>query len=590
MDNPKTQIVDRIKQANNVLVTVSANPSVDQLSAAIGLTLMLNKLGKHGTAVFSGKVPSTIEFLEPEKTLEKTTDSLRDFIIALDKSKADKLRYKVEENIVKIFITPYKTSISENDLNFSEGDFNVDVVVALGVAAQTDLDQAITANGRILHDATVISINNGPGGELGGIHWLDEAASSLSEMVFSLSSDLDKSLLDKQIATALLTGIVAETERFSNEKTSPLTMSVSAELMKAGANQQLVATKLQEKEKEPTPPEKPSSEVTQNLPQPPPGPGSLPTQIKVKPVEPPKPNEGTLEIKHEKPQITESEDETDKNDKEEPGLSQIHVDEQGNLRTLTDRQPAQPVQGPTTPPAPTSSPADNSRFVTQPPSLGGTLTANSRPEDLEPTTDALSMPSVDRPFLSHNADDGLKSRVPDEPPKAVMPTTYNETLTQLEKQIGSPHTDMPQPGQPVVTTPAGGTLAPQPATQNGSDLNQARSAVATAIDQNPAASATPLPPIAALNALPLYDLHDKGASTASSSPNTSTMSPVVDNFLPPTQPAARPYLAGNSAAMPAGGAQSNPVLSPQPNPVAQVNNQTSPLSPPPVPPPMVPFS
>src|ERR1700727_1170051 len=125
--DPKQQIVERLKQANNVLVTVSRNPSVDQLAACIGLTLLLNKLDKHAAAVFSGQVPSTIEFLKPEDTLEKTTDSLRDFIIALDKSKADKLRYKVEDQVVRIFITPYKTSIGQEDLEFSEGDFNVDV-------------------------------------------------------------------------------------------------------------------------------------------------------------------------------------------------------------------------------------------------------------------------------------------------------------------------------------------------------------------------------------------------------------------------------------------------------------------------------
>src|SRR5208283_2933513 len=118
MDNPRQQVIERLKQASNVLVTVSNNPSVDQLAACIGLALMLNKMGKHGTAVFSGEVPSTIEFLQPEKTIEKNTDSLRDFIIALDKSKADKLRYKVEDNIVRIFITPYKTSITEKDLDF----------------------------------------------------------------------------------------------------------------------------------------------------------------------------------------------------------------------------------------------------------------------------------------------------------------------------------------------------------------------------------------------------------------------------------------------------------------------------------------
>src|SRR5487761_1364891 len=130
MDEAKKQLVNKLKSANNVLVTVSRDPSVDQLAACLGLALLLNKQGKHTAAVFSGDVPSTLEFLQPEEILEKNTDSLRDFIIALDKSKADKLRYKVEDNVVRIFITPYRTSINEKDLEFSQGDFNVDLVVA----------------------------------------------------------------------------------------------------------------------------------------------------------------------------------------------------------------------------------------------------------------------------------------------------------------------------------------------------------------------------------------------------------------------------------------------------------------------------
>src|ERR1700690_3137041 len=129
----KQQIVERIKQANNILVTVSNNPSVDQLAACIGLTLLLNKMEKHATAIFSGKVPSTLEFLQPQKTIETNTDSLQDFIISLDKAKADKLRYKVEDQVVRIFITPYRTSLSEKDVIFSQGEINVEVVIALGV-------------------------------------------------------------------------------------------------------------------------------------------------------------------------------------------------------------------------------------------------------------------------------------------------------------------------------------------------------------------------------------------------------------------------------------------------------------------------
>ncbi|MDQ3065232.1 MAG: hypothetical protein M3Q36_03090, partial [bacterium] len=173
-------------------------------------------------------------------------DSLRDFIISLDKSKADKLRYKVEENVVKIFITPYRTSITEKDLEFTQGEINVDVVLALGVTQQEDLDQAITAHGRILHDATVIAVTHGEAqSTVGNINWQEPAASGLSEMLVSISEALQAGLIDAQIATAFLTGIVAETDRFSNPKTSPKVMTMSAQLMAAGANQQLIANELQ---------------------------------------------------------------------------------------------------------------------------------------------------------------------------------------------------------------------------------------------------------------------------------------------------------------------------------------------------------
>jgi nanoRNase/pAp phosphatase (c-di-AMP/oligoRNAs hydrolase) len=76
MNDPKIkqQIADKIKDVSNILVTVSNNPSVDELSAALGLTLLLNKMDKHATAVFSGHIPPAITFLDPEKTFEDTTD------------------------------------------------------------------------------------------------------------------------------------------------------------------------------------------------------------------------------------------------------------------------------------------------------------------------------------------------------------------------------------------------------------------------------------------------------------------------------------------------------------------------------------
>ena len=247
----KQRIIDSIKDVTNILVTVSANPSVDELSAALALTIFLNKLGKHATAVFSGEVPPAISFWNPDKTFEQTANSLRDFIIALDKEKADHLRYKVVDDAVKIFITPYRTTISEKDLEFSQGDYNVELVVALNVENGERIDAALTAHGKILHDAIVVTMTaGGVKSGLGSVDWHEDSASGVSEMMVELINDLrtQSAALDEQIATALLTGIVAVTNRFSNNLTSSRVMTVAANLMAIGANQQLVAMKIAESE------------------------------------------------------------------------------------------------------------------------------------------------------------------------------------------------------------------------------------------------------------------------------------------------------------------------------------------------------
>ncbi|NLA42931.1 hypothetical protein GX865_02110 [Candidatus Saccharibacteria bacterium] len=243
----KQQIVDSVKGADTILVTVGQNPSVDELSAALGLTMYFNDLGKHATAVVSGDIPPAITFLKPEKTFENSVDSLRDFVIALDKEKADHLRYKVDGDVVKIFITPYKTVISQKDLEYSQGDYNVEMVLALGVKSQDQLDKALSAHGRILHDASVATIGLEPS-TLGTMDWNDAGASSLCELAFGLTEDLKNETkpMTERVASALLTGVVAATDRFSNDKTTAESMTVSAKLMAIGANQQLIAAKLRE--------------------------------------------------------------------------------------------------------------------------------------------------------------------------------------------------------------------------------------------------------------------------------------------------------------------------------------------------------
>jgi hypothetical protein len=430
MDSAKSQLIDRLKTANTVLVTVSRNPSVDQLAACIGLTLIVNKLNKHGSAVFSGQIPSTIEFLKPEETIEKNTDSLRDFIIALDKNKADKLRYKVEDQMVRIFITPYRTSLSQSDLEFSQGDFNVELIIALGVKEQDDLDQAITAHGRILHDATVASVNIGSESSLGSINWSDPQASSLCEIVSDMASILGDNLLDTQIATALLTGIVAETDRFSNDKTSALTMSASSQLMAAGANQQLVATELAENN---SASEMSSPNLQNNS-------NGDPDDVQVD-------ENGTLSIKHSDGDDGEEEKQTSPDEEvslpepvevSEEDISESDKPEAPNI--ALDPKPVDEQQ------QEISELTSFNKFVSEPPRMGGMLTANSQPESYDPSTDPLSnieSPPVEEQTLTKA--------------NAIMPIGQQPVEPIVEPKLEVVNTP---PREPFHITPAGFTPPP----------------------------------------------------------------------------------------------------------------------------------
>ena len=237
-----SEVARKISESHNVLIALSSDPSVDEMAAAIGLSLYLDRLGKRATAIYSGTTPNALEFLKPEETFEPTADALQDFVIALNKEKADHLRYKLDGDYVKIYITPYSAKISQDDLEFSYGDFNVDLVLALDVANGIDLDSALREHGRIMHDAIIINITTGNPGKFGEIEWSDKRASSVSEMIakllYSVKSDIE---IGKEEATAFLTGIVAATNRFSNAQTTPETMQLSSRLMRSGANQQLIS-------------------------------------------------------------------------------------------------------------------------------------------------------------------------------------------------------------------------------------------------------------------------------------------------------------------------------------------------------------
>lgn len=569
--NAKQQIVERIKNSTNILVTVGSNPSVDELSAALSLTLMLNRLDKHGTAVFSGQIPQAINFLDPGKTFENTVDSLRDFIIALDKEKADRLRYKVEDDVVRIFITPYRTVINEKDLQFSQGDFNVETIIALGVEKREDLDTAITAHGRILHDATVATINlSGQATGLGSIDWTDTAASSLCEMLMSLSEALQPGLLDQQIATALLTGIVSATDRFRNEHTSPRVMTMAAQLMAAGANQQLIAAKLEEGHEIPTPDgttklAEGQSQKVSATPTPPAASadGSLSIEHTPKPDAPPLPNPSSDALK-------EAEDELAKSLQQaapaavEPAKPTLSVNDLQKDLASAANEVDDAAGLPPLPKPPTEHPKiikQERSWRTEPvsePTFGGTLNATT--EDAEEAKRDEELSHANHQLLSHDLPSGPPPEVTEEKP--AEPTPLQETMpptpepAPVPSPLPTPPSFEPAPEEPnkplestddsalsfeatpIETPHSEPTLAEIDSQTRGKAAEEARAAIDAALNSMPFSPAGQ--PLESAGALPVFDVaHNQPAGAppvdvSTSAPSMTPPPPLPDfSTLPP---------------------------------------------------------
>ena len=221
-----TELINKIRTAESILLTVGQNPSIDDLVAISGLSLGLKQANKQVQTLFSGQIPDKIRFLDP--TFDENTNNLRDFIVSLDSAKAKKISIKKESDISKIVITP-KNELTQDDLKYELGELKVDLVLVIGATTPNDLDTSLIDSG--VDSAKVIFINT-------------TYSSSYSETIAELLIEITNVKIDTSIANFLLTGIIVATDQFGNEKATSKTFQIAAKLLKLGADQQLIVENL----------------------------------------------------------------------------------------------------------------------------------------------------------------------------------------------------------------------------------------------------------------------------------------------------------------------------------------------------------
>jgi len=238
--SPKQQVIERIKEANKILVTTHKNPDGDALGSMLALLLFFKSMGKQAVAVTEDAAAEVFSFLPNYDQVSHTFAGTRDFVISLDVSgvKADKIMYKVQEGKLNIIITPKNGHFESSMVDFPKGGFNYDLIIVLDSPDLERLGTIYEKNSDIFFETPVINIDHHAGNDyFAQVNLVDLTSTSTAEILISILEALspDKSPFTEDIATCLLTGIITDTNSFQNANTTPKSFTVSAQMVAAGA-------------------------------------------------------------------------------------------------------------------------------------------------------------------------------------------------------------------------------------------------------------------------------------------------------------------------------------------------------------------
>ncbi|OIO47267.1 MAG: hypothetical protein AUJ28_01030 [Parcubacteria group bacterium CG1_02_37_51] len=248
MLSQKQQINNRLQQAKNILLISKAAYHGDDVSALLAWYKFLLSLHKSCDVIIDNfSLRPEYKFLPGWQNIKKQINKLKKFTLSVNiaQTKLEDFSYDITGDELLLYLTPQKGFFEAKDVQIKDIDFKYDLIICLGVQDYDALGSIYNEHADFFLQTPVINIDNHQLNEhFGEINEVDITKTSIAEMSYDLFNFINKDLIDQEIATCLLTGLIQATKSFKTTNVNSQTLQVASELIKLGGNRKEIVDRL----------------------------------------------------------------------------------------------------------------------------------------------------------------------------------------------------------------------------------------------------------------------------------------------------------------------------------------------------------
>src|SRR3989338_9482565 len=215
------QIVEELLKSRHALILPSRPSDGDSLGSALALYTALTKLGKKATVISAEPVPKDLKFLPMIDVIDGQFQTEGNFMITIHANVAD-VRHEITPGKVNIIVVPEAgQTLAKENVSFQPGLDDYDLIVTVDTGGTEQLGSFYEKHSDLFRKITAINIDHHASNTgFGSINYVDTMASATTEMLVPILQKMErhsgKKLMDEDLATLLLAGIITDTGSFQH--------------------------------------------------------------------------------------------------------------------------------------------------------------------------------------------------------------------------------------------------------------------------------------------------------------------------------------------------------------------------------------